>query len=280
MKNTFEVNEDKCVITVYEGKESKSYEFEKDKDFAFVTDNGVLNKDKIIIMHGAIMNMADELGITVSKPEQLSSYSRIHYVLCCTATYKDRTEIGIGEATKENLVAASRIAQMYPYTTAYTRAYDKAVLNVLGFSGKIFSDSEITMETSDIPADADILENAETSENKVVDTTPPVVHPVPVNPDAKDPASAVPNTTEEKSHPTKKDIFGKELYGDEINPDVFVVTKGKYKDSNLTVEKLYEEDPETVRWFANKGLTNSEDFNKHIYSCRREMAKHPKNTNK
>lgn len=280
MKNTFEVNEDKCVITVYEGKESKSYEFEKDKDFAFVTDNGVLNKDKIIIMHGAIMNMADELGITVSKPEQLSSYSRIHYVLCCTATYKDRTEIGIGEATKENLVAASRIAQMYPYTTAYTRAYDKAVLNVLGFSGKIFSDSEITMETSDIPADTDILGNVETADNKATDTTETDVQSAPERANAKETAPVASDESESEPKQTKKDIFGKELYGDEINPDVFVVTKGKYKDSNLTVEKLYEEDPETVRWFANKGLTNSEDFNKHIFSCRREMAKHPKNTNK
>lgn len=262
MKNTIEICESTVIIQISTESQEKKYEFAKDQDFYFVDDS----HQKIVLRHGTINNMADDLKISVSAPQILSSYGRNHYVLMCTAQYNDRTEYGIGESNIENL--ESKIAKEYPFVTAYTRAYDKAVLNVLGFSGKIYSDSEIAKNSNE----------SEPEVPKVSVPEPPKFDETKTQTEKKE----TPGThkeenkakTSENAFVPTDDRYGEKKYGDELNPDTFIVTSGRYKGKNMTVAEMYQQDKSSCEWFANKNLTNSEEFNKHIFACRREMKKH------
>lgn len=297
MQNKLILEKDKLILQIFgkDEKDKKEYTFSKEVEYA---EDG----NKIVLLHGAIVNMADELGVKVSEPNILMSYSRIHYVVSCSATYNDRTELGIGEATKENLV--TDIAQLYPFITAYTRAYDRSVLAVLGFAGKIFSTSEITVKNLDdendygVPSGSsvDAKNYGKNDEDNEKDTKLSPINDTVTEPNTPAPTSSTPVSTpvsnetkksqtekpvtkeenseeKEKTSKEEKDIYGKN-YGEELDPEKFVITSGLYKKENITVAELYKKNPEAVLTFAKKRSdTTNEEFNKNVFACRRQIAK-------
>lgn len=278
MKNKITLTEKKLTLEIFtEGEKSTTYDFSEGVEF--VNDRG-----KIVLYHGAIMNLANELGIEVSEPEVITSYNRIHFVIGCTATYLNRKELGIGEANKENLV--TEIARQYPFITAYTRAYDRAVLSVLGFAGKIFSDSEISIPSSSdekivegnvkVPTDEEMQKETETDQdsfNSVPVETPKAETQKVPDKKAANNSNPAAQESDKTDKPSPKDIYGSQ-YGDEINPDTFIITVGLFKDERITPAELYKKDPAALLKFAKKRVSDNEEYNKNIFACRRELAKH------
>ncbi len=251
MPENYRIDGDKLIITVSE----VDYEFTEKKDFIRS------DSDKILMKHHAIVTLAQNANITVSMPVLLSSHDTSSFVIAREAKRSDGVSIGaVGEANKSNLF--SEYLVQYPAETADNRAYDRAVLGVVGVHGKIYSTSEFSFnDGKDIP--------------KVKKETAP-----------EKPAEAEVEVEETPSETTENDNgelpiwwndVGVGVYSDaQLAPETFIVTEGQCKGRSWTVKNLYDCRYDSCWFFATRTLDNakSEDFIKQVYSCRRAIKKY------
>ena len=180
-----------------------------------------------------------------------------------TATTDPNLQVSTSQANgvKDNLW--SEYLQQYPAETADNRAYERAVLGIVGLYGKIYGGSEIPF--SDEHRSVTVPEKA--PEKQAEEQTVEKV----------DEVQNAPVEASVESLPKWWNDIGVGLYTDkQLDPDTFIVTQGQCKGKNWTVKYLYDYNYKSCWYFATRDLENapSEDFTKQVYACRRAVKKY------
>ncbi len=251
MPENYRIDGDKLIITVNE----VDYEFTEKKDFIRS------DSDKLLMKHHAIVTLAQNANITVSMPVLMSSHDAGSFVIAREAKRADGVRLSaVGEANKDNLF--SEYLQQYPAETADNRAYDRAVLGVVGVYGRIYSTSEFSFN------DAENKPKAKKETN--------IEKPVETSSDAEDTATETVESNDGELPAWWNDV-GVGVYSDaQLAPETFIVTEGQCKGRSWTVKNLYDCRYDSCWYFATRTLDNakSEDFIKQVYSCRRAIKKY------
>ena len=321
----------------------------RDAELIFAKESDYLQLDdsSVVIKHGTVVQIADSFNIQVSDPKILIAHGPKSYVVTRTASDQilRKEVLGIGEVIPENLETPLSIK--YPFITADTRAYDRAVLQLLGLSGKVYSDFEISEKSAreqatrrmeqgktaaqnavqkaapgsnpapqpTIKAPAPVQQRPETAKPVVPQQTPATTGQPEAAPEVKNTASVrlnhdaleeplpttvqettvqtpkyTPQTTQPAQPPqqppapqaapasTKDSHYWwwneRDIFGPEVDPDVFIANKGKHRDDHITVSAMADIDMECAEWFADKEFSpNNQDFNKMVESCRRVVRR-------
>lgn len=259
MPDSYEIRDNGVLVIIVNEVE---YEFAEKEDFIYS------DKKKIILKHHAVINLANNANINVGPPILLSSHDSGSFVFAREAVRSDGVKlsaVGEANAVKDNLW--SEYLQQYPAETADNRAYERAVLGVIGVHGKIYGGSEIPFvdqpkeekPLNEIPT-AVTEEIAETHTEDNSEVKPSEEKPV-VSPE----------------HPKWWNDIGTGLYTDaQLDPETFIVTQGQCKGKNWTVKYLYDFNYKSCWYFATRDLDNapSEDFTKQVFACRRAIRKY------
>lgn len=104
------------------------------------------NNDMKIISHDSLRELflSGELGAGISYQYSPIFMSGSHYAVLCTMKISGREVQEVGESLPATLT--NPISKNYPILIAYQRAFDRALIAFLGFSGKVLSDTEMGME--------------------------------------------------------------------------------------------------------------------------------------
>ena len=261
MPDNYEIREDGTLVIMVNEVE---YEFKEMDDFIYS------DRKKIILKHHAVINLAANANIKVGPPVLLCSHDPGCFVFSREAILGDGTKfcaVGEANAVKDNLW--SEYLQQYPAVTADNRAYERAVLGVVGLYGKIYGGSEIPFADG---AAEEKTPPAAMSEVKqeIADHSQSV---------AEEPAEQVEETTgsTDENLPKWWNDIGIGLYTDkQLEPETYIVTQGQCKGKNWTVKYLYDFNYKSCWYFATRDLENapSEDFTKQVYACRRAIRKY------
>ncbi len=254
MPESYRIEGDKLTIIVGEAE----FEFAEKKDFIRS------DSEKILMKHHAITVLAQNANICVSMPVLLSSHDSNCFVIAREAKKEDGTRYGaVGESNPQNLW--SEYLEQYPAETADNRAYDRAVLGVIGVYGKIYSTSEFSFNDG---------EPRKESKPTVITTVAAA--------DEKPKVVQASETNSEEGTPNQPDNFpvwwndiGVGVYSDkQLDPTTFIVTEGQCKGKNWTVKQLYEFKYESCYYFATRTLENakSEEFTKQVYACKNRRS--------
>lgn len=254
MPESYRIEGDKLTIIVGEAE----FEFAEKKDFIRS------DSEKILMKHHAITVLAQNANIYVSMPVLLTSHDSNCFVIAREARKEDGTKYSaVGESNPKNLW--SEYLEQYPAETADNRAYDRAVLGVIGVYGKIYSTSEFSFN-----------DGKPQKESK-----PTVITSIAAVEEAKE--ETVPeNNLEEAADQIGKlpewwNDIGVGVYSDkQLDPTTFIVTEGQCKGKNWTVKQLYEFKYDSCYYFATRTLENSksEEFTKQVYACRRALRQY------
>lgn len=214
------------------------------------------DKGKILLRHQAIVLLAEMIGVKVKAPVLLSNYNPVIYVFARTAIRGNEEYTAVGESNKANLF--SEVMQKTPATTADNRAYERAVLGILGLYGELYGASEMNLKDS---------EKAAPEKKK----SPPEKKPEPVKEtEPKD----EPKDASDSGEPFWWNETGKGVYTDRVlDPETFIITEGPCKGKNWTTKQLYDYQYKSCLYFAERTNLESatEDFKKQVYSCRRAI---------
>lgn len=258
MPENFEIR-DNGVLVIFVNE--VEYEFVEKDDFIYS------DKKKIILKHHAVINLANNAKIKVGPPVLLSSHDSGSFVFCREAVMNDGTKYcAVGEANgvKDNLW--SEYLQQYPAETADNRAYERAVLGIVGLYGKVYGGSEIPFADENLPAAA-----AEKAPEKQ-----PEEHHTEQSAEKTDETQTASPEAPTGNLPKWWNDIGVGLYTDkQLDPDTFIVTQGQCKGKNWTVKYLYDYNYKSCWYFATRDLENapSEDFTKQVYACRQRRQK-------
>lgn len=97
-----------------------------------------------VCKHAALEVVAAKAGINFDMPMVVEARGADGIAaVCVAATFKDRREWSIGEASPKNSKNA------YPWAMAEKRAKDRVILKLVGIHGLVYSDAEI--DTSEVP---------------------------------------------------------------------------------------------------------------------------------
>ena len=99
------------------------------------------DKGRILLKHKTIEHLAELAGVTVEGPQLVHTHSPVVYIFSRTATRGNKRVTEIGESNGQSLY--DEIMKVTPATTADNRAYERAVLKVLGIYGEVYGASEI-----------------------------------------------------------------------------------------------------------------------------------------
>lgn len=104
------------------------------------------NSDMKIISHDSLRELflSGELGAGISYQYSPIFMNGSHYAVLCTMKISGREVQEVGESLPATLT--NPISKNYPILIAYQRAFDRALIAFLGFSGKVLSDTEMGME--------------------------------------------------------------------------------------------------------------------------------------
>lgn len=255
MPENYRIDGDKLIITVNE----VDYEFAEKKDFIRS------DSEKLLMKHHAIVTLAQNANITVSMPVLMSSHDISSYVIAREAKRADGVRLSaVGEANRDNLF--SEYLQQYPAETADNRAYDRAVLGVVGVYGRIYSTSEFSFNDRENKPKPKKDTPAENTAEK----------PDEVKVDAEDAQTETAESTDGELPIWWNDV-GVGVYSDaQLAPETFIITEGQCKDRSWTVKNLYDCRYDSCWYFATRTLDNakSENFIKQVYSCRRAIKKY------
>lgn len=97
-----------------------------------------------VVSHKSLQDIHDvELRGTLNTSLRVLKDSVTHAIVECqiTDTASAFAVVEIGEKTKT--ADDTEIGKSFPVTTAYTRAFDRAMIRILGFEGKFYSDAEM-----------------------------------------------------------------------------------------------------------------------------------------
>ena len=252
MRNKVGINEDGLLCLDIDGMN-----IELTKGQYFKSDSG-----KILIKHRMIMCLAQLLKIKVGEPIILSNSSATIYVISRKAERGGDSYTAIGESNSKNLYCEMMLIN--PATTADNRAYDRAVLGVLGIYGDVYGSSEI---------------NYKDGEPK---ETEPIILKKPEIKKEEPPKCNVPERTNEPENiPADKPFWwnetGKGLYTDRVlDPLTFIVTEGPNAGKNWNTRQLYDYDYKSCLYFAERTKLEeaSDSFKKQVYSCRRAIREY------
>ena len=251
MPDRYTINPDGS-LTVY--VDSQEYTFAK---------NQFLKSDKgrILMKHQAIVMLAEMTGVKVKEPVLLSNYNPVIYVFSRTAVRGNDTFAAVGESNHKNLFCD--VMMMTPATTADNRAYERAVLGILGLHGDIYGASEMNFKDGDKP---------QTEQKK----SEPAAKKEEVTPKEETNKSSEENQTG-NAEPFWWNDTGKGVYTDRVlDPETFIITEGPCGGKNWTTKQLYDYQYKSCLYFAERsGLENAtDDFKKQVYSCRRAIREY------
>lgn len=239
-------------------------------EFQF-SDKDYLKSDrgKILLKHGSVMRLAESANVVVGEPIMITTQGPMIYVFSRTATCGGKSFTAIGETNKLSLF--DDIMRMNPATTADNRAYERAVLSVLGIYGDLYGASEINYKDKGGTTPSPVSKTAAKTKN---DQTEPLDES-----DADDSTATV-QAGEKKGEQDKpvwwNDIGFGEFKESELEPDTFIVTLGPSADKNWTVKQLYDYDYRGCVYFAERSALDKakDDLKKQVYACRRAIRKY------
>jgi len=243
------VNADES-LTVY--VDSAEYKFAKNQYCK--SDRG-----KILMKHQAVAILAEMTGVKVDMPVLLSNYNPVIYVFARTARRGNDSFTAIGESNKLNLFAEAMLKN--PATTADNRAYERAVLGILGLYGEIYGASEMNFKDGDKPP----------KEIKKTVAEKPASQP------EKETATEEKTEQTTSSEPFWWNDTGKGVYTDRVlDPETFIITEGPCGGKNWTTKQLYDYQYKSCLYFAERSEldTAADEFKKQVYSCRRAIRQY------
>ncbi len=244
------VNSDET-LTVY--VDSQEYKFAKHQYLRS-------DKGRILMKHQAVAILAEMTGVKVQAPVLLSNFNPVIYVFARTATRGNDTFTAVGESNSKNLF--SDVMLMTPATTADNRAYERAVLGILGLYGEIYGSSEMNFKDGD----------KSKTEQKKSET---------VKKNEEKPATVEPKSSEteqtKETEPFWWNDTGMGVYTDRVlDPETFIITEGPCGGKNWTTKQLYDYQYKSCLYFAERADLDiaKDDFKKQVYSCRRAIRKY------
>ncbi len=259
MPERVKVNNDKT-LTVYVGEAP----FEIGEKQYLKSDNG-----KILLKHRTIVELAELGGVTVEEPILVHTHSPVVYIFSRKATWNGKSCTELGESNSQSLF--DDIMKITPATTADNRAYERAVLKVLGIYGDVYGASEIDYRDGKPKAPSSV---SKTEPKSKKDSTGDAQHGDESN-------AAEETSTEVRTPETDKpfwwDDTGVGSFKDsELDPDTFIVTQGPSAGKSWTVKQLYDYQYSSCKYFAERAKleTCDEDFKKQVYACRRAIRKY------
>lgn len=220
------------------------------------------DKGKILIKHQTIMYLTHLLKIKVGEPVLMSNSSPTIYVIARRAERGNETYTALGESNTKNLFCDMMLIN--PATTADNRAYDRAVLGVLGVYGDVYGSSEINYKDNEEP----ITPTPKKSETKQETTAVQAEIKMDESPKAINPT---------EDNPFWWNDTGKGLYTDRaLDPQTFIVTEGPNAGKNWTTRQLYDYDYKSCLYFAERTKLEeaNDSFKKQVYSCRRAIREY------
>ena len=245
------IGEDKSLIVVVDGKE------------LMFSDKQYLRSDrgKILLKHAAVMELAEQAGVTVGEPHLLQTHGPMTYVVSRQAV---KSFTAVGETNKLNLY--DDMMKRFPAETVDNRAYERAVLGVLGLHGELYGASEINYKdsTGGPPPSAALKKDPK----KMVE---------PENTEAPAEEQAAKTSKNSDGNPFWWDDLGMGVYSDkQLDPETHIVTEGPSKGKDWTVKQLYDYNYASCAYFAERtNLDNAaEEFQMQVYSCRRALRKY------
>lgn len=222
------------------------------------------DKGRILLKHQTIVELARLTGVTVEEPKLVHTHSPVVYVFSRTAIRGNERCTEIGESNGQSLY--DDIMKITPATTADNRAYERAVLKVLGLYGEAYGASEIDYrDGKKMPPS---VSQTEPKNNKNDSKKNEATDDVEENTDA-------PAKTAQK--PVWWDDTGVGVYKESLlEPDTFIVTHGQFAGKNWTVKQLYDYQYNSCKYYAERSqLENAdEEFRKQVYACRRAIRKY------
>lgn len=265
MKSRIEMLKDCLNVKITDDREERTY--------AFKVGESVIEEDGVYILQkSAIMELVEGEKIVVSPPKVVFAQNGC-FVLCRSAEYNGRTEYALGEANSGNLT--TEIAKKYPAITADNRAYERAVLAVLGLSGRVYGSDEIaaTPNMPPVSAERNIVQTKTVSNTTSNQTAAPASNSNVANQPATSAKAAKFAITDEMKaqYPwLENPEFDK--YGDETNPSVYAIKQGRNKEKGWNATEMLIHDRSSTEWYASKQFSNSNvDFNKCVVACRKAI---------
>ena len=252
--------------------EDRSLIIELDCGEFHFSDKDYLKSDrgKIMLKHGSVMQLADRANVVVDEPEMITSQGPMIYVFSRTASCGGKTFTAIGETNKLSLF--DDIMKMNPATTADNRAYERAVLSVLGIYGDLYGASEINYKDRDGTLPSTVSKTAAKTKKDHTESL--------------DESNAEKESAAVQADDTPKGVQKKPVWWDEIgfgefkeselDPETFIVTMGPSADKNWTVKQLYDYDYKGCVYFAERSALDKakDDLKKQAYACRRAIRKY------
>ncbi len=259
MPERVKVNSDKT-LTVYVGEAP----FEISEKQYLKSDNG-----KILLKHRTIVELAELSGITVEEPILVHTHSPVVYIFSRKATWNGKSCTELGESNSQSLF--DEIMKITPATTADNRAYERAVLKVLGIYGDVYGASEIDYRDGK-PKAPPSVSKSEPKNNK--DSTSDAKHGDENKAEEEAPKEV---TKAETGKPFWWDDTGVGSFKDsELDPDTCIVTQGPSAGKSWTVKQLYDYQYSSCKYFAERANldTSDDNFKKQVYACRRAIRKY------
>lgn len=223
-----------------------------------LSDNG-----KILLKHQTVSMLADAIGINVGKPTLIISHNPAVYVFSRTVSLGDTEITEIGESNSANMF--DEVMKVNPATIADNRAYERAVLKLIGIYGEVYGSSEMdfkddkkksAVSKKEPKKQNDTLKDDDDKANKEVEKS----------------KAAVPGGTPFWWNDTGMGAFRES----QLDPEVAIVTQGPCSGKNWTVKQLYDYQYKSCVFFAERtNLENaSDDFKIQVYACRRVIRKY------
>ena len=224
------------------------------------------DKGRILLKHKTIEHLAELAGVTVEGPQLVHTHSPVVYIFSRTATRGNKRVTEIGESNGQSLY--DDIMKITPATTADNRAYERAVLKVLGIYGEVYGASEIDYRDGKKPSTV-----SKTEPKKTVDDSKKT-DPAETEDSNNDTSAA---QTVQSGNPVWWNDTGVGSYKEsELEPDTFIVSQGQFAGKNWTVKQLYDYQYKSCLYFAERaGLESaSDEYKKQVYACRRAIRKY------
>ncbi len=227
------------------------------------------DKGKILLKHQTIRQLAEVAGVTVGPPVLIGTHNPVVYVFMRCATRGKVSVTEIGESNGQNLF--DDIMKINPATTADNRAYERAVLKVLGIYGEVYGASEINYKDGEKSPAASSREPKQNNDSnsktalEVAESEETVVQ------------TTVQGSKTEEGKPFWWNDTGVGIFKEsELDPETAIVTQGPCAGKDWTVKQLYDFKYASCVYFAErKNLdTASDDFKKQVYTCRRAIRKY------
>ena len=225
------------------------------------------DKGKILLRHGSVMRLAEKANVVVGEPVLIATHSPVIYVFSRSATYGSKQFTAIGETNRVNLF--DNVMLSNPASTADNRAYERAVLSVLGLYGDLYGASEINYKDKDGDSPSPV---SKTTAKTKKDQAQTIEEPA----NASDSASGYAEQEEPKTPVWWNDTGVGVFKESELDPETCIVTLGSSAGKNWTVKQLYDYDYKGCMYFAERSALDKakDDLRKQVYACRRAIRKY------